>query len=151
MYTTSDKTAPLGYVPHGNIYYVRGNNNGTADVLWCIRFHNAYNCPSPLNMVLESVPWGTVITNKINAVPSDIYPELKIQNGEIKIIVECAFHYVTSSIYKYKFTANKWCKDVPPKTAFGFYMLDLPTFGWFFNNVEIFTPKPGLFDETPPK
>ncbi|MDR0556106.1 MAG: hypothetical protein LBG20_03855 [Holosporaceae bacterium] len=155
MYTTSNRTAPLGYVSHGQIYAIKGNSNGTASVLWCIRFHNAYDCPSPSKIVLESSPWYSLVKILTNSIPSNIYPDLQIQGTEIKIIVECAFHYVKGN--GYKFTDGRSCDNVSPKTAFGFWVLNPPGikgsdgYGSFFHSVVIFTPKPGLFNETPPQ
>jgi Flp pilus assembly protein TadG len=151
MYTTLDRTAPMGYVSQGQLYCVRGNANGTANVLWCVRFHNAYDCPSPLTIVLGSVAWESLVKNEAGAIPSVIYPELKIQSGETKIIVECAFHYYRDIKPGYKFTDGRYCQNVSSGDAFGFYALNLQKQGAFFRTVVIFTPKPGLFDATAPK
>jgi hypothetical protein len=151
MYCTSYGVAPMGYVLNSYLYCVKGNSNGTASVLWCLRFHGAVDCISPLKIVNESnVRWCNFVKIQTNAVPSDIYPQLKIQNNEIKIIVECAFHYWTDPSWNYKFTDGRLCKNVPSEEAFGFYALKLKWIGSFFPSVVIFTPKPGLFDEIKP-
>jgi Flp pilus assembly protein TadG len=156
MYTTSDRTAPLGYVSHGHVYAVRGNGNGTASVLWCIRFHNAYDCPSPSQIVLD-LPWNSLVKRLTNSIPSNIYPDLKIQGTELKIIVECTFHYIRVPTCGYKFTDGRLCADVSSKTAFGFLILTPPGIsdsirgGSYFHSVVIFTPKSGLFDGIAPQ
>ncbi|MDR1333680.1 MAG: hypothetical protein LBJ71_00475 [Holosporaceae bacterium] len=151
MYRTSAGAAPMGYVSHGHIYYVRGNANGKADVLWYVRFYTSGDTYSPLTINLEREAWESesLIKIKRNAIPSDIYPELKIQSGETKIIVECAFHYYVTN-FGYKFTDGRLCKDVPSGNAFGFHVLNLKNQGAFFRTVVVFTPNPGLFGEVKP-
>jgi hypothetical protein len=55
----------------------------------------------------------------------------------------------------YGFVDGRSCKDVSPREAFGFYIISPKGHGGtydktYFNAVVIFTPKPGLFNETPP-
>ena len=66
-----------------------------------------------------------------DASPSEIYPTLKINPNEIKIIFESNVHYSQLS---------------PPETRGG-----TGNDGIYFHSAVIFTPKPGLFDETPPQ
>jgi hypothetical protein len=82
--------------------------------------------------------------------PSSIYPGFSIQSGQIKILVEVTLHYSSASFYY--FTDGRPHASVPAKTAFGFWVLFPPKKGdaIYFNTVVIFTPRPGLFDETPP-
>jgi Flp pilus assembly protein TadG len=154
IYTTSKSHAPFGYVLSGQIYCVKGLDNGNVSVMWCYRWHAADNSPSPSTITIQTYrdPRSLVNTGT-NVSPPSIYPGLSIQSGQIKILVEVAFHYYPSSVgTKYYFTDGRSCASVPAKTALGFWVLSPTSKGSavFFNTVVIFTPKPGLFDETEP-
>ncbi|MDR0968279.1 MAG: hypothetical protein LBL99_01430, partial [Holosporaceae bacterium] len=91
------------------------------------------------------------VNYKQNVAPSEIYPTLSIKSGQVKIIVEVNLIYSSG----YKFGDGSSCGNVAPNRAFGFWML--PLYGRvpngdasYFNTVVIFTPKPGLFNETKP-
>ncbi|MDR1235406.1 MAG: hypothetical protein LBJ96_00205 [Holosporaceae bacterium] len=149
MYTTSRLCTPLGHASSGNLYCVKGLENGNASVIWCHRWHSANNSPSPAEITIENRDSRSIVNMGSNS-PSKIYPDLRIQKGEMKILVEVCFHYSKSS--GYGFTDSRMCADVSSKTAFGFFVLNPPRKGdsIYFNTVVIFTPKPGLFDDTAP-
>ena len=130
---------PLGYV-----FCVRGNTDSTATVLWTRRFHMS-GVSDPSNVVIDQDGLERSNVKRLsNALPTEIYPALKINPGETKIILECAVHYYNT--------------DVPCSRAFGLRLLKLspPALragsndAIFFPSVVIFTPKPGLFDATAP-
>jgi hypothetical protein len=150
MYTILPYTWPLGHVCNGQLYCVRGNSNGTASILWIIRFHMAYLSPSPDSIVIETVPHHSLVNSQSNIAPENIYRHLKIQNTEIKILVECGLYFQRKN--SYLLANSKPTSGVFPKYVFGFYMLNPRDIGGgsFFNSVVIFTPKTGLFDANRP-
>lgn len=152
-------TSDLGYRPFGFIFCVRGNTNSTASVLRAKKFHMAYHKELTPNTV--SVEADLLIRTNVkllsNVNPSEIYPSLKINPSETKIIIECAsFYYQAKGYY---FTDGRAQSDVSPAQAFGLKLFKLnPPItrdgcvnnNVFFHSTVIFTPKSGLFDETPP-
>ncbi|MDR1334360.1 MAG: hypothetical protein LBJ71_04020, partial [Holosporaceae bacterium] len=137
MYTTSESHSPMGYTSNGHLYCVKGVENGNASVIWCIRWHSAVDSPSPAKISMQDRdPYERTIVNMGSGVkPSSIYPDLHIQEGETKILVEISFHYGSY------FTDGRTCADVPAKTAFGFFVLE-PLWrrrNVYFNTVVIFT------------
>ena len=71
----------------------------------------------------------------------NFYPDLKIQKGEIKVVVE------TNLLRRYGETI---------KQMFGFYLINPKPIGIsyghepYFHNYVIFSPRPGIFDPTTP-
>jgi Flp pilus assembly protein TadG len=160
QYTTSPNTNIFGHARHGHVVCVKGLANGNADILWRVRFHGAENSPSPLTLTASEGTWGSSIyqPSSANIAPSVIYPSLQIREGEIKILVECGFHYhAVRDYWRYYFTNGRYCADVSDTSAFGFLILqNLPgdgtkNDGTYFNSVVIFKPKSGLFSEIIPQ
>ncbi|MDR2781668.1 MAG: hypothetical protein LBB21_04430 [Holosporaceae bacterium] len=89
---------------------------------------------------------------------SRIYGDLKIKEGEVKIILECFLCYEIGN--KRTFSDKRKTADVSPREAFGFCVLNPPTqiptnlssftFTSFFTSIVIFTPKSRLFDNNLP-
>jgi hypothetical protein len=145
---------PLGYFPVIWIYCVIGNSDGTASVAWvnhaCIDYYSAggrgLQTPSSHN--------GSTVKYFKNKNPSSIYPTLRIGSGEIKIICECSlcYHYLSGG--NWIFSNGNPVRQVLVRDAFGFYLLSPKSITArredFFSTVIIFTPNPGLFDETLP-
>jgi hypothetical protein len=154
MYTTANGKTPLGYSPSGNLFYVKGNDDGTASVIWSVGWFSGDDSPSPATISIKptaDLVTSGLVTVKTNVPPLEIYPELQIQPGEVKILVEVGLCYKASSPL-YGFSDDRNCQDVSPKTAFGLLLLNPPHVNEiFFNKVVIFTPKPGLFNETAPQ
>ncbi len=97
-----------------------------------------------------------------NTVPSKIYPTLKINPNETKIIIEYNVHYSQSS--GCGFTDGRRTLKVSPSEAFGLRLYKLsppairgsqtgqgPNDEIYFHSVVIFTPKPDLFTKTAPQ
>ena len=142
------------------VHYVKGLSGGKASVLWCC---SIYSGPSTSPNTIYAGSWrgyaeGSWVTVKggTNVTPSSIYPTLKINEGEKKIIVESQIvsdsGRMNPSVYIP--TDNR---DTRAKKAFGLHLIfpksfsdENPDQGRYFPSVVIFTPKPGLFDETPP-
>ncbi|MDR2781306.1 MAG: hypothetical protein LBB21_02500 [Holosporaceae bacterium] len=149
-FNTERNTAIFGHVPMGFIYLVKGNSNGTASILWGNRFHMAYTSYSPKEITIDTDFYTTLIGRYSNVAPSLICPDLKIGNGENKIIIECGYHYYNYTT-AYKFTGGQNAKNVPSKSAFGFLTLypKANNLYSYFNTIVIFTPKPGVLDGVP--
>lgn len=153
----SSHVSDLGYNPLGYIFYVKGNSDSTASVVWSRRFHLADGVFNPSGVSIDTNRLDRSNVKALtNASPSDIYPTLKINPNEIKIIIECAIHYSRSS--GYHFTDGRTTSNVTASQAFGLRFFNLsPTAtragsndAIFFNSVAIFTPNPGLFNTTAP-
>ncbi len=157
MYNTSSCHSVFGYAPLVLIVCVKGNNDATASVIWQRRIHFATTAYSPKEVSVNSTinyPYNLRHLIKIlnNVIPSKIYPTLTIEPGETKIIIECSLLYKHFTD-PYYFTDGRLTSSVSPREAFGFYLLsNLPHMEEaYFQSVIIFTPKVGLFSETPPK
>ena len=159
-FLTGNNSSDLGYRPLGFIYCIKGNADSTASVLWATRFHMATSgAESPGAVVFGSSAVNRTNIKKLsNASPSEIYPTLKIEKDQIKIIIECTLWTNRGSTHF--FTDGTPFSSISHSQAFGFHLLKLspPKTRDGYNNTEaffhsavIFTPKPGLFDETPPK
>ena len=139
------------------VYYVKGNDNGTASVVWAyiisqFNFYNSINMPSQTAwQEREDSNDRSHINIKINSTPSSICPELTIKPGEIKIILEACIDYDAEL---YKLHNGNSTSTVDYSKVLGFYVIK-PRYTSrtkgeraCFNSVVIFTPKPGLFSET---
>jgi hypothetical protein len=136
----------LGHYSHGWVYCIRGESNGNASIVWLAvpYIHSVI----PNIEVWLSNHMGSSIVYAKNVNPSKIHKDLKISPGELKILVECS-HYYGKHIY---FPDGRM--SISSREAFKFLVLtpkvkSQNTLG-YFNSIVIFTPKPGLFDETPP-
>ena len=145
------------HYPHPIICYVKGNSDGSATTVWSkVLWSGESESVSPTTIKsqtltkthdISSINMGT------NLQPSQIHPNLKIKSGEIKIIVEAPIFLNTTYSKdingKSGYTSREafGCRLVSPKRRLN--STDERR-GGYFNSVVIFTPKPGLFDETPP-
>ena len=125
------------------MYYVKGISNGRASSVWRASVESNFEVTNP-----SKVPCNI---SKTNAVPSDIYPTLKINEGETKIIVQ---PYIYADIINYKDVNGKNWSSI--KELFKLFLVPPRHFEngisyYAFHSVSIFTPKPGLFDENGPQ
>lgn len=137
------------------LHCVKGEDGGKARSLW-IGFVNSESAgntsPNTLYgdaLVMQNYK-GSLVTDKTSAVsPTTIYKDLKISSGEIKILVETATFYATS--YK-DANGNSTTLNQAYNLRFSHGKLNAYANGQYFvgSNVVIFTPKPGLFNETGP-
>ena len=145
------------HVPHPMIYYVEGNENGTATTVWRKAFWTTGGTPvSPAKISHETSTYSHDLS-KINMgtdlQPSQIYPTLKIGPGDQKIIIESLIFldYTTKDINgKSGYTPKDMfgCRLVTPKR---WNREGRENRSAFFNSVVIFTPKSReLFNETAP-
>ena len=145
----------LSHMPFFFIYYVEGLSGGRASVIWSYVSY-CYNAVNPAGWLvdLDNSNYG-VVRKKTDVSPTDIYPTLKINEGEVKIIIECPLFcrertmsldaYVASDSQDTRAKKAFNCRLVTPKATY-----KTSQYGFYFNSVVIFTPKPGLFDRTPP-
>jgi hypothetical protein len=125
--------------PHGFVHYVSGSSGGRASVKWCLRpyinGHNRINgIDSGLGHPRSSVP------SLQNVTPSSIYENLEIRDKGVKIIVEIVAVCSTANVSK-----DFGFLSLTPKRSKASYSDN------YFPTIVIFTPKPGLFDESEPK
>jgi hypothetical protein len=139
----------FGHFPTGSISYARGCDNGNVDILWeRIRYIEKANAS------ITSYPRYTRYTMPApgsNIIPSRISPGFSLKPGEIKIIMEFALFFQNDSHYSFP---HKSCNGVPPREAFGFYIVNPKGKGstyekTYFNTIIAFTPQQGLFSATP--
>ncbi len=139
----SDTVYSFGHTYQTMIYYVQANEDGTASCKW--RLFVRGQSRTHYAGVYYTDNKGSPVRYKTNVQPSEIYPLLKLEPGQDKIIV------VTDLYRKSSYTKPDGI-SLSNKQAFGFYLLDPKhldenTGTWyFFHSVVIFTPKPGLFD-----
>lgn len=126
------------------LWFVKGETNNKASCHWRMPTYingSSNTSPSSFNPEKQTGDYQIFpIRYKTNADPTTIYPNLKIDNNQEKIIVSVAVHKRS---------------DNTLKQACGFHLLNpkyLQTDGYedAFSSVIIFTPKPGLFNETAP-
>lgn len=144
---------PLGYFAHTTLMYVVGTNNDEAQGKWAM-----YTCGGGGNVDITAgenyISSGcTIVFNSSSSPAKFFYPTLKINKGEAKLLVECLLFYRVGHNTS-GFTDGRRCKDVSPRQAFKFLILDPKRMGrdgtGFFNAVSIFTPQGGFSASLPP-
>ena len=141
------------HLPLANIYCVKGTANGKASCIWRVGvWTNSNSVISPKTLLHDITRAGvdnSIINYKSDASPEEIYPQLKINSGDIKILIELF------SEWKASFKDNTGNKKGSLKEALGLYVATprykKPDSTYFFNTVVIFTPKSGLFDADGPQ
>lgn len=137
------------YTFYTKVFYVKGQDDGKASVVWAYY----YNPQQTLYSNIFSVNVGTdnpdytcfAVRCKKNVNPSEIYSVLKINPNEEKILVETMIKRSEDNS-ETDYNGHKFSH----KEALGFYLI-IPKYltGYnrlnFFNSVAIFAPKPGLF------
>lgn len=139
------------------IYYVKGMPEGKATVKWGVCAYPGSSIrPKTMkeNKVRQDASWSTVRWGT-NVAPSSIYPTLKINEGEIKILMETQIvndgtrmnlnDYVSTDDQATRAKKAFNLRLISPKSC-----INDGSQGRCFSTVVIFTPKPGLFSETAP-
>jgi len=146
----------FAHIPYIEVYFVRGLEHGKASVFWRMNIHTSeLSTISPLKIQCEPrLPINDYICSSVrflqNVNPEQIHPSLSIKYGEEKIIVESFLRWDVDCKYSNGTIASN------PKQTFKLYLASPngryfnSSTGGFFHSVQIFTPKPGLFNETPP-
>jgi hypothetical protein len=126
------------------IYYVKGTGKNKAKVIWMVNYtYGTMGLGKNPTAGKTLIAYGLPRNGSCNVVyDSDrIWPELKINDGEVKILFEstcwCDTTSPSPSIFGLRF--------VVPRKQFAY-----GSFYPFLTSVVIFTPKPGLFDENVP-
>ena len=149
-----DSGHELIYVPFIEIYYVKGLAGGKASTYYRINMQTcSTSCVKPATMHCgpNSNGWSySSIKYLSNTDPKNIHPSLKINEGEKKIIIESLFYWISSyknleGIAKSTLKEAVNCYLATPTS------INSSSTHSFFHSVSIFTPKPGLFDETAPQ
>ncbi len=151
MHPTSENHYPFGYFPHLWVHYIVGEGNNAT-----VKWHCTAWSPSPGKSRHEVSTNSQHPESTIRFVSggdaSSIHPDLKIADGEVKIIVECTLWYHSGRFFS---GTNISCGEVPAKKAFGFYVLSPTARGIqvkssYFTSIAIFSPVPKAFKDTPP-
>ena len=133
-------------MPRTVIFYVKGVGNGRVSCLW--RTFIAMNVTDSPDSIYcgtrkdQSDASAWITQYKTNAIPSEINPQLtEIPQGDDRIIVEVGICYRDGK--------NSEGKIVSLKDSLGLHTVTPKiTTNSIANTYAIFTPKPGLFDET---
>jgi hypothetical protein len=164
----SKKMAEMGSrkcVTETDLFFVVGTENNNCKVMWGARsasgdpYRRGYSNPSDYFFVSTS-GIGSALTGanssifcnvtghpgriKTEIAPTTLYKGFSIKAGEKKVIIEIRYFIWNDS-------------DLSPREEFGFWVLTpkytciVSSGRSFFTTVVIFTPKPGLFSETPPQ
>jgi hypothetical protein len=146
--TSAHQKNIYGHFPHGDLYCVK-RTNGQNNILWKITCHTSR----------AITPKGMTCDQRSN--PASIggvnLNDISIEEGQIKMILHCyCFFYQDGN--RYLLNGNSTL-SITAREAFGFSLLEPkgfvrnsaePGFSAFFPVIVIFTPKPGLFDDTAP-
>jgi len=137
--------------------YVVGNSDGTVSCKWTLHLPTG-GATSPKTYAIEKSTkestTASLINFKSNAVPSEIYPTLKINSSEEeKIIIE------STIMFRPSFARYDGYKPESSKKAFGYFLLNpkpktkastSAAQEWHYHSVVIFKPKKNLFSPDPP-
>ncbi len=155
---TTNNHMPLGYFIECFIHYIVGVSNGKACLKWRWQCYYRGNPPNHDVMINRKPEYFVTLVGGWDGTPtapSEIFKDLNIKEGETKIIVECQLRHYPKLVY---FSDGRSCKQVSLRETFGFWALsprydlvDDENSGALFIGTVVFTPKPGLFSETPPE
>ncbi|MBE6447447.1 MAG: hypothetical protein E7015_03115 [Alphaproteobacteria bacterium] len=140
------------HFPHPFIHYIKGNDDGTASCVWNIELHTASGkYPSTIDCnVLQKTHHMSHVKYLQNTQLENIHPKLRINPGEIKLIVESCI-LVSPSI------SDIYGTNYSIRNQLGLYIATPETKGTLnnhfsaFTSVVILSPRAGLFSETPPQ
>ncbi len=137
----------LIHCPFAVIYYVKGTSGGKAKCLWGKAITSTTNKSLPwinYRNITSSQSWSTVTYESSEADPSSIYPTLKVEEGQSKIILEITLYWGSAMCD----TNGK--KVASAREAFRLHFIQPKHFvSLYFHSVIIFTPNNG-FPETRP-
>jgi hypothetical protein len=135
-------------------YYIKGTGHNKCKVCWC--WDSGYVNTSPDSsdfgvFISSDKSYSVVVYKAGDSVNSwEIYPSLTIEEGEEKIILDSCYWGTNAGA----FADGRSAATVPVGRRFGLYVATPKPArkgaNSYFNTIVIFTPKPGLFDETSP-
>jgi hypothetical protein len=162
QYKDASGNLPAGCYAYQMLFYVVGVDDDKAMIKWRVQRSgdgSGYDITNNINVGMISFTSGdrhTTVNRLFNTPldPQQVHPNLKhIKKDEVKILYE--FGLWTSR--KVKVNGKLIFKDASAsRSVFGFWFLtpklifDYGDHHCFFNEVVVFTPKPGLFSETKP-
>jgi hypothetical protein len=137
------------------VYAVKGVSDEKASVVWTKELGTHWNAIKPISINVNSKKSAVSMAYKTNSPSPEIYPELSIKNGEIKVIIELDLFCPRASLSQsgvFVFPGGKLVRDASAHQVFGFLLLNPPCSAdaLFFSTVIIFTPKHGIFSENEP-
>ncbi|MDR0555457.1 MAG: hypothetical protein LBG20_00370 [Holosporaceae bacterium] len=144
---TSSYVYPLGLVCDCCLIYLKGRGNGKVTVLWSL-WNYWFQVPNlmSINSGIVRGPFPAV-GSTVDATVVD--KNLSIREGEYRAIVFLSITNSSSVLLPNGTRAT----NIPSRQLFGFWIYN-PTYKYsnaYFYAYVIFTPKPGLFSETPPQ
>lgn len=155
---------PLGLCCVTYMGYIKGTGTNKAKIMWTTYCYTTSSTPTVSGYTSSggsaasgaSFFYGKNLNTEYDSV--QINKDLKINNDEIKIIIELYMCFRPS--YKFNASTPNWTATNATSeisTRLGFYLLPAKksvlyttTDLGYFNTVVIFSPRPGLFSETPP-
>jgi hypothetical protein len=163
QYSLGSYKHTYGHAPIAYLFYVKGLDEGRATVMWMWDsgsqggvpfFGSCRGSEAALDGNFSTTRF--LVRYKINAKQEDIYKDLKISRDKVKMIV----YFSCRTDNRCRFADSSAVNIYDGKKLFGFLILSpkpieaYPLTGavWlnYFSVALVFTPKPGLFDETPP-
>jgi hypothetical protein len=154
---------PQGHTSLLVLALVKGLPDNKAKIVW-YTYSMSFNNPNVNGMYFAvnsetffNIAFGTNCAIDLACGPEQIDPDLKIQNGEYKIILKASV--ISETRFRNKKNNNILMSNDNARGLFGFYLLPFRPFVYpygsticaiMFPRTIIFTPKPDLFNETPP-
>jgi len=129
-----------GFFPHPMLLFVKGLDNGKAKIMWIVKAMWFPPGGSAATTSASDASYHCLVNWNIGRElePSAVCEGFSIKPGEIKMVLDYYFFSSTDTV-----PAAKWGLLIlaPQKeTVWG-----------YFHRVVIFIPKPGLFDDNPPR
>ena len=139
---------PLNHKPCTTVYYVECSNDGKASCIW--KTWLVKDAADHIYYETETSKTTDRHISKVkfltNTSPEKIHPTLRMNPNDKKIIIETSLE---------RDPVGTQFGGISDKAAFGLYLAtpEILDDGWshLFYSTVIFTPKLGLFDETPPQ
>ena len=143
QYTVSANLRPKGSFLEFYLYYVKGTGHNIGKVIWAIDGNLFLDTPDNIAPGMRPFSYdsqNSIVRYKANDTASqEIYKNLKIEKDEAKIVLDIGIIAIGNIPLKSIF--ELWVFSPKSRTSNN---------AIYFSNAIIFTPKPGLFDETPP-
>ncbi|MDR2781082.1 MAG: hypothetical protein LBB21_01305 [Holosporaceae bacterium] len=156
QYSIGTSKYKFGHTVIVYLFHVKGLSDNKASAFWMWDSGGQSTSPYIGTSRTSSIFNGTYlfaidrspVRYKINVSPNEIYKNLEIKKGEEKMIILLDFR-------SYSFLDGSQGNN-DPKKMFGFLVMPIRSDSGFVDtsylvSVLVFTPKPGLFSEIPPK
>ena len=134
------------------LYYVKGTGHNTAKVIWAFDGNRFYENPDHFSMSrFNSQSGNSIVKYRTSDVDShEIYESLEIEKDQVKMLLDIGIMTI------HQMADGTPVQNIPLSRRFGLWIVSPKNrassgTNIYFNTVIIFTPKPDLFDETPPQ